>query len=191
MTIFWPAVGVSIIANMILGFVWYGPLFGKAWAKELGLDMSKKPPAKEMYRSMGLMLIGTFLLAYCLAYNVEAWRIVMGVAMTACYIALHGLVAAITHAGNAGRRFGALEGSTKWGAVAAGLVAGIAATHWGLHAAFLIGAATLGVTTIPLFFLMSRSSRGAFKQPARTTDGPCSQPPTDLGGVHVNSRIAS
>ena len=28
---------------------------------------------------MGLMLIGTFLLAYCLAYNVEAWRIVMGV----------------------------------------------------------------------------------------------------------------
>lgn len=120
-----------------------------------------------------------------------AWRIVMGVAMTACYIALHGLVAAITHAGNAGRRFGALEGSTKWGAVAAGLVAGIAATHWGLHAAFLIGAATLGVTTIPLFFLMSRSSRGAFKQPARTTDGPCSQPPTDLGGVHVNSRIAS
>lgn len=120
-----------------------------------------------------------------------AWRIVMGVAMTACYIALHGLVAAITHAGNAGRRFGALEGSTKWGAVAAGLVAGIAATHWGLHAAFLIGAATLGVTTIPLFFLMSRSSRGAFKQPARTTDGPCSQPSTALGGVHVNSRIAS
>ncbi len=79
MAIFWPAVGVSIIANMVVGFVWYGPLFGKAWAKELGLDMSKKPPAKEMYRSMGLMLIGTFLLAYCLAYNVEAWRIVMGV----------------------------------------------------------------------------------------------------------------
>lgn len=99
-----------------------------------------------------------------------AWRMVMGVAMTACYIALHGLVAAITHAGNAGRRFGALEGSTKWGAVAAGLVAGLAVTHWGLQASFLIGAATLGATTIQLVFLMSRPCRGAFKQPARTTD---------------------
>jgi MFS family permease len=98
------------------------------------------------------------------------WRIVMGAAMTASYIALHGLVAAITHAGNAGRRFGALEGSTKWGAVAAGLVAGIATTRWGLQASFLIGAVTLGVTSIQLFFLMSRQCRGAFKQPARTTD---------------------
>ena len=79
MSLYWPAVGASILANMVVGFVWYGPLFGKAWAKELGLDMSKKPPAKEMYRAMGIMLIGTFLLAYCLAYNVEAWRIVMGV----------------------------------------------------------------------------------------------------------------
>ena len=98
------------------------------------------------------------------------WRIVMGIAMTASYIALHGLVAAITDAGNAGRRFGSLEGSTKWGAVAAGLVAGIAATHWSLQAPFLIGAVTLGVTSIQLFFLMSRQCRGAFKQPARTTD---------------------
>lgn len=79
MSLNWPAVGASVLANMVVGFVWYGPLFGKAWAKELGLDMSKKPPAKEMYRAMGIMLIGTFLLAYCLAYNVEAWRTVMGV----------------------------------------------------------------------------------------------------------------
>lgn len=98
------------------------------------------------------------------------WRIAMGVAMTASYIALHGLVAAITDAGNAGRRFGSLEGSTKWGAVVAGLVAGVATTHWGLQAPFLIGAITLGVTIIQLFLLISRQCRGAFKQPARTTD---------------------
>ncbi|MDO8310358.1 MAG: hypothetical protein Q7T25_00315, partial [Sideroxyarcus sp.] len=98
------------------------------------------------------------------------WRIVMGVAITSSYIALHGLVAAITHASNAGRRFGSLEGSTKWGAVAAGLVAGIAATRWDLQVSFLIGAVTLGGTSIQLFFLMSRQCRGAFKQPACTTD---------------------
>jgi len=79
MSLYWPAVVASILSNMVVGFMWYGPLFGKAWAKEIGMDMSKKPAAKEMYKSMGLMLIGTFLLAYCLAYNVEAWRVVMGV----------------------------------------------------------------------------------------------------------------
>jgi hypothetical protein len=79
MSIFWPAIVASIAANMVIGFLWYGPLFGKAWAKEIGQDMSNKPSAKQMYKSMGLMLIGTFLLAYCLAFNVEAWRVVMGV----------------------------------------------------------------------------------------------------------------
>ena len=118
------------------------------------------------------------------------WRIVMGTAMTASYIALHGLVAAVTHAGNAGRRFGALEGSTKWGAVAAGLVAGVAAARWGLQASFLIGAATLGITSIQLFFLMHRQCRGTFKQPAHTPDRPCSQPTTVTGDVHVDSSFA-
>jgi MFS family permease len=98
------------------------------------------------------------------------WRIAMGIAMTASYIALHGLVAAITNAGNAGRRFGSLEGSTKWGAVAAGLVAGIAAARWGLHAPFLIGACTLALASMQALLLMSRQRRGAFKQPARMTD---------------------
>lgn len=98
------------------------------------------------------------------------WRCVMGVAMTASYIALHGLVAAITDAGNAGRRFGSLEGSTKWGAVAAGLVAGAAAARWGLRAPFLIGAATLAATSVQIVLLMSRQARGALKQPARITD---------------------
>jgi MFS family permease len=99
-----------------------------------------------------------------------AWRVAMGFAMTASYIALHGLVAAITDAGNAGRRFGSLEGSTKWGAVAAGLLAGAAVAGWGWHAPFLVGAAGLGLSSVQLFFLLSRQGRGTFKQPARTID---------------------
>lgn len=81
MSIFWPAIGVSVLAAMVIGFIWYGPLFGKAWAKEVGVDMSKKPPTNEMVRSMALMLIGAFLIAYTLAHNIEAWRIVMGTFM--------------------------------------------------------------------------------------------------------------
>jgi len=79
-------------------------------------------------------------------------------------------VAAITDAGNAGRRFGSLEGSTKWGAVAAGLAAGIAAERWGLQSHFLLGAAALAASCIYLVVLMFRSSRGDFKQPAHSTD---------------------
>ncbi|MBL8033589.1 MAG: DUF1761 domain-containing protein [Leptospiraceae bacterium] len=81
MNIFWPAIGVGVLSAMVIGFLWYGPLFGKAWAKEVGVDLSKKPPAKEMVRSMGLMLLGAFLISYCLAHNIEAWRIVMGTFM--------------------------------------------------------------------------------------------------------------
>jgi hypothetical protein len=78
MNIFWPAIGVGVLSAMVIGFIWYGPLFGKAWAKEVGVDLTQKPPAKEFIRSMSMMLAGAFLLAYCLAHNIEAWRIVMG-----------------------------------------------------------------------------------------------------------------
>lgn len=77
MNIFWPAIAAGVLSNMVLGFLWYGPLFGKVWAKEVGVDLNKKPPTKEMMRSMGLMMIGAFLIAYCLAHNIEAWRSVM------------------------------------------------------------------------------------------------------------------
>lgn len=70
-----------------------------------------------------------------------AWRLVMGLAMTAGFIALHGLMAAVVHGGNAGRTFGWFESSAKWGAVAAGLSAGSVAQAFGLSAPFLIGAA--------------------------------------------------
>lgn len=77
MNINFPAVGVSVLCAMVVGFLWYGPLFGKAWAKEMNFDMSQKPPNSEMIRGTLLMLVGSFFLAFCLAHTVEAWRIVM------------------------------------------------------------------------------------------------------------------
>ena len=119
--------------------------------------------------AIGQALLVAAMLGQAWSSNLVAltlWRIAMGIAMTTSYIALHGLVAAITHAGNAGQRFGSLEGSTKWGAVAAGLVAGLAVAHWGLHAPFLIGAATLALASLQAFLLMFRQHRNDFKQPA-------------------------
>jgi hypothetical protein len=77
LSIYWPAILVGILFNMVLGFIWYGPLFGKAWAKAAGVDMSNKPPTAQMVKSMLIMLVGAFLMIYCLSYNVEAWRTVM------------------------------------------------------------------------------------------------------------------
>ena len=41
MEINWLAVIVAALASFPLGFVWYGPLFGKAWAAEVGMTDEK------------------------------------------------------------------------------------------------------------------------------------------------------
>ena len=68
------AIAVAVIVNFFFGWIWYGPLFGKAWAKEMGMNMDQKPDSKVMMRGMILMLIGTFLLVYVLAHSVQVWR---------------------------------------------------------------------------------------------------------------------
>lgn len=72
------AVAVAVIANFFLGFLWYTPLFGKAWAKEMGFDMSVKPPAGVMVKGLIIMVIGNFLMAYVFAHNMMAWTFVPG-----------------------------------------------------------------------------------------------------------------
>jgi hypothetical protein len=72
------AVLVAVVANFVLGFLWYTPLFGKAWAKELGFDTSVKPASGELAKGMIFMVIGNFLMAYVFAHNIAAWSFVPG-----------------------------------------------------------------------------------------------------------------
>src|SRR5688572_10304000 len=72
------AVLVAVVANFILGFLWYTPLFGKAWAKQMGFDTSVKPAGGEVARGMIFMVIGNFFLAYVFAHNIGAWNYVPG-----------------------------------------------------------------------------------------------------------------
>ena len=71
-------VGIAVIANFILGWLWYGPIFGKAWAIEMGMDLNKKPEASVMIQGMVMMVIGNFLMAYVLAHDLFAWSNVPG-----------------------------------------------------------------------------------------------------------------
>ena len=60
------AILVAVVANFILGFLWYTPLFGKAWAKEMGFDMSVKPPASVIGKRNDLYGHREFLSRFCL-----------------------------------------------------------------------------------------------------------------------------
>jgi Protein of unknown function (DUF1761) len=72
------AILVAVVANFFLGFIWYTPLFGKAWAKEMGFDANVKPSGGEMAKGMIIMVIGNFFLAYVFAHNIAAWSFVPG-----------------------------------------------------------------------------------------------------------------
>ena len=68
------AVLIAVVANFILGFIWYTPLFGKAWGKEMGFNMDQKPPSSALIKGMVFMVIGNFLMAYVFAHNIAAWN---------------------------------------------------------------------------------------------------------------------
>lgn len=70
------AIGVAVVANFVLGFLWYTPLFGKLWGKEMGYDMNNKPKTSDFVKGMIFMVIGNFLLAFVLSHNMAAWSFV-------------------------------------------------------------------------------------------------------------------
>lgn len=68
------AVGVAVVAAMVIGWLWFGPLFGRVWAREVGMPMTERPPPKVFLRALLLNLIGVFLIAYVLLHTVLAWQ---------------------------------------------------------------------------------------------------------------------
>ena len=62
------------ISNMVLGFLWYGPLFGKQWMALMGFSPEKIAEAKAgggkgMGKSYAIAFIGALLMAYVLAHS--------------------------------------------------------------------------------------------------------------------------
>ena len=64
----WMGVVVAAVLSVVLGFIWYGPLFGKVWMKHSGVNMpDHKPSASEMAKPMFLSFIGAGIAAYVLS----------------------------------------------------------------------------------------------------------------------------
>lgn len=63
------AVLVCGIVAMVIGFIWYGPLFGKMWEKAHGEPVSEG--SKSLYF---VQFVLSLLTAYVLAHFINAWQ---------------------------------------------------------------------------------------------------------------------
>ena len=72
-----PSSGISLLAvvtaavvNMVIGFVWYGPAFGRTWAPLAGVrpeDIDRR----QMPKAYGLTLLAALVVSYALALVVD------------------------------------------------------------------------------------------------------------------------
>ena len=84
---YWPVV-LAVLANFILGFVWYAPsVFGKQWMKAVGLKAKDMKDNKDMGTTYMAMLVFSFLSNSTLAIMM----MLMGVT-AAFYCLLTGLI---------------------------------------------------------------------------------------------------
>jgi len=56
------AVAVGAVLSMVIGAIWYGPLFGKKWAEILGADMSDPETKKKMQKTAGPLYLAQFIM---------------------------------------------------------------------------------------------------------------------------------
>lgn len=66
----WLAVVLAAVAAMVVGSVWYGPLFGTMWMKLVGIsksDINKK----EVPKMYGIMFLGAVVEAYILSHFIH------------------------------------------------------------------------------------------------------------------------
>lgn len=65
-TINWLAVIAASLVGFAIGFIWYGPLFGKKWMESAGLTESDLHNGG-IVKIFGFTFLFQFLMAYCLA----------------------------------------------------------------------------------------------------------------------------
>lgn len=64
---------IAVVANFVWGSLWFMPLFGRAWSKEMGYTKDDEGMKGAMIRGMIFMVIGNFLMAWVFAHNMAVW----------------------------------------------------------------------------------------------------------------------
>ena len=69
MAINWFSVVGASLVGFVVGFLWYGPLFGSAWMRSIGMDpeVMKNSPKTGMGKIFGISFVLQFVMAFCLA----------------------------------------------------------------------------------------------------------------------------
>ena len=66
------AILVCAIVSMVIGSIWYGPLFGKMFMKEMGMDQWTPEKQQAMKKSMGLsyalQFVASLVMFFVLSY---------------------------------------------------------------------------------------------------------------------------
>ncbi|HTR00544.1 MAG TPA: DUF1761 domain-containing protein [Candidatus Acidoferrum sp.] len=75
-TINWLAVLGATLVCFVLGALWYGPLFGKAWMLAIGMDPAKMKdaPKPKMARLLIVTFVLEWLMSSCLAAFIGAGK---------------------------------------------------------------------------------------------------------------------
>jgi Protein of unknown function (DUF1761) len=68
---YWAVLVCGIVA-MIIGYLWYGPLFGKQWVASMGWSQERMQEAMKNASSLGYlwMFVGALVMAFVLAHAV-------------------------------------------------------------------------------------------------------------------------
>lgn len=61
------AVVLAAISSFIVGALWYGPILGKAWMKEIGKTEEELKENFNPAKTYGLAFVGQFIMTYVLA----------------------------------------------------------------------------------------------------------------------------
>lgn len=56
------AVASGAVISMVIGAIWYGPIFGKKWIEIIGADASSLEERKKMQKSAGFLYLVQFML---------------------------------------------------------------------------------------------------------------------------------
>jgi len=56
------AIAAGAVLSMVIGAVWYGPLFGKKWMELVGVDSADQEATKKMQKSAGPLYLVQFIL---------------------------------------------------------------------------------------------------------------------------------
>ncbi len=74
----WWAVIVAAVVSMVIGSIWFGPLFGKKWMEVMGMQNVSEEEKKKMMKSTGMLYAVQFILSlltlYILAHYIAGWQ---------------------------------------------------------------------------------------------------------------------